>query len=74
MIQHLPWENIPSLRMRCVSRMHSMHYLRAHVRALTSDPDSVYMTGVDLSNTYYLLDPEDNLEKTRKMFQKWFER
>ncbi len=72
MIQHLPVESIPLLRAHPASRMPSAHFLRAQLLALRGDAASVYARGVDTTRTFYILDPENNLNQTYSKFS-WFQ-
>lgn len=73
-VQHVPWESVPLLRPRCVTRMPSLHFLHAHLLSLSADPASLYTAGVNTASAYYVLDPENNLQFTRDKFQLWFSR
>ncbi|KXJ28212.1 uncharacterized protein LOC110254628 [Exaiptasia diaphana] len=64
-IQHLPWENIPILRQYPITRMPSMHFVLAQTQKGEQSVDPV--------NAYFVLNPENNLPNTQKIFQNWFE-
>ncbi|EDO43603.1 predicted protein [Nematostella vectensis] len=67
-VQHLPWENIPILRDHEVTRMPSLQFVLSHAQQMMHQPCSV-----DPEKTYFVLNPDDNLPNTQKLFQKWFE-
>ena len=43
-------------------------------RSLQESSISDFNKKVDPVNTYYVLNPQNNLDNTQKMFKKWFER
>lgn len=71
-VQHLPWENLPILRNRPVSRMPSLYYLKVQMSYL-HHRNSVITDGFDPKSTFYVLNPDDNLPCTQEIFQKSFE-
>ena len=44
------------------------------LRSLQESSISDFNKKVDPVNTYYVLNPQNNLDNTQKMFKKWFER
>ncbi|KAJ3827682.1 cysteine peptidase C50 [Lentinula raphanica] len=74
-VQGLPWENIPILRGRSVSRIPSISFLldRIHFAKLqqpqkSQSPDRVVC---DPRNAYYILNPSGDLERTEERFKPW---
>jgi len=74
MIQHLPWESIPTLVDHSVTRMPSVHFLFAHWKSLSDDPASVLNVGVSRRSVYYIVNPDNDLMHTQKTFESWFSR
>ncbi|KAF5376561.1 hypothetical protein D9757_008275 [Collybiopsis confluens] len=77
-IQGLPWENIPILQKRSVSRIPSMAFLfdRVHFSRVvqTSDPIRDSSSGcamVDPRKVYYIINPSGDLERTEERFSPW---
>ncbi|XP_014674242.1 PREDICTED: uncharacterized protein LOC106814439 [Priapulus caudatus] len=83
-VQHLPWESLSILRTHPVSRMPSLHFIRSSVAAQGSQPAGVADQGsrpagaicreVDVRNTFYVLNPANDLPNTQTTFQAWFDR
>ncbi|XP_077581629.1 separin isoform X2 [Stigmatopora nigra] len=71
-LQKLPWESIASLKFRSVSRMPSWQSLISLSLQKENDPQSILKKGVDRENSFYLLDPDANLERTQTQFKEWF--
>ncbi|XP_076870727.1 separin [Brachyhypopomus gauderio] len=71
-LQRLPWENIPCLKPRSVTRMPSLHSVLGHSHLQEVDPDSVQSCGVDPKQVYFVLNPDGNLPETEKRFRDWF--
>ncbi|XP_050406071.2 uncharacterized protein LOC126821652 [Patella vulgata] len=71
-IQHLPWENIGVLRSHCVTRIPSLYYLSTQLTSLRNDTSNIYNCGVNPDNTYYIINPDNNLPSTQEFFQTAF--
>ncbi|XP_061641411.1 separin [Phyllopteryx taeniolatus] len=71
-LQKLPWESISILRSRSVSRMPSLQSLIGLSIQKENDPQSILKHGVDTKNTFYVLDPDANLENSQQQFKEWF--
>ncbi len=81
-IQGLPWENIPILRGRSISRIPSVEFLLDRVEfsrwqrkarcgsSVESDVDRAF---VDPRKGYYLLNPSGDLNRTEGRFNEWAE-
>ncbi|KAJ8036336.1 Separin [Holothuria leucospilota] len=72
-LQHIPWESMPVLRRAPVFRMPSLHFLQSHLKA-RSDSETVLGAGVNIGNTFFVLNPSKDLINTQKVFQDWFEK
>lgn len=82
-VQGIPWESIPILRGRSVSRIPSMEFLLDRVQfarwqkglSLTADlaasDDVVDRMQVDPRKTYYVLNPSADLKGTEARFAPW---
>ncbi|KAJ3742013.1 cysteine peptidase C50 [Lentinula detonsa] len=80
-VQGLPWENIPILRERSVSRIPSISFLldRVHFSRLQQSKYSdknQSSTAVDRAvcdprNAYYIINPGGDLERTEERFKPW---
>ncbi|XP_057700846.1 separin [Corythoichthys intestinalis] len=68
-LQKLPWESISFLKFRSVSRMPSLQSLIGLSVQKENDPQSILNSGVDTQKSFYLLDPDANLENTQKEFK-----
>ncbi|XP_037107969.1 separin [Syngnathus acus] len=71
-LQKLPWESIATLKFRSMSRMPSLQSLIGLSIQKENDPQSILKHGVDPKNTFYILDPDGNLQNSKKEFQEWF--
>jgi len=78
-LQEIPWESLPILRGRSVSRIPNVDFLidrlefakrRCQSRSRDSDHYSGY-TRLDSSSTYYVLNPSGDLEGTERRFSPW---
>ncbi len=69
-VQGLPWESLPSVatRQQAVTRMPSLQFTFAH-KLLTGHSGR---TAIDPRNTFYVVNPRNDLPKTEKVFAKWF--
>lgn len=72
-VQGIPWESIPTLRGRSVSRVPSVDFLvdRLDFAALQQGSPTVDRTVVDPRSTYYVLNPSGDLVKTEGRFTGW---
>lgn len=61
-VQGLPWESIPALRGRPISRVPSLDFL---VDRTPGD--------IDPSKVFYILNPGGDLLRTQEHFQSWLE-
>lgn len=64
LIQRLPWENLPILKEKSISRMPSIMFLYSHLNSCKTE--------IDLSSTYYVLNPSGDLTNTQKTFEGYF--
>ena len=74
-LQAFPWESIPCLQGRSVSRLPSLAFLRdridlARLRAPSSDHSQHEMV-VDSSSTSFVLNPSGDLKNTQATFESW---
>ncbi|XP_061689011.1 separin [Syngnathoides biaculeatus] len=72
-LQRLPWESMSILRSRSVSRMPSLQSLIGLCIQKENDSHSILKHGVDTKNTFYVLDPDGNLEHSQQQFKEWFQ-
>ncbi|KAI8497177.1 Separin [Branchiostoma belcheri] len=73
-LQRLPWESIPLLQQGKVSRMPSLRFILSHLDTMRSVPGHVLCDGVDQNNTYYVLNPRNDLASTQAYFQDDFKK
>ncbi|XP_078661182.1 separin-like isoform X2 [Branchiostoma floridae x Branchiostoma belcheri] len=73
-LQRLPWESIPLLQQGKVSRMPSLRFILSHLHTMRSVPGHVLCDGVDQNNTYYVLNPRNDLASTQAYFQDDFKK
>lgn len=73
-VQHLPWESIPILSERSVSRMPCLSHLIMQLADHQTQKHSVFIKGVNPKNTFYILNPDSDLPRTQDFFKDWFER
>eukprot|EP00058_Branchiostoma_floridae_P022137 XP_002607627.1 hypothetical protein BRAFLDRAFT_123958 [Branchiostoma floridae] len=73
-LQRLPWESIPILQQGKVSRMPSLRFILSHLHTMRSVPGHVLCDGVDQNNTYYVLNPRNDLPSTQASFQEDFKK
>ncbi|KAI0313288.1 peptidase family C50-domain-containing protein [Amylostereum chailletii] len=83
-IQGLPWESIPILRGRSVSRIPSLQFLIDRLDMVkwkhrTSTPATnvsspIDRAHIDASNAFYVLNPSGDLTATEKPFSGWLKR
>ncbi|XP_033110709.1 uncharacterized protein LOC117111827 [Anneissia japonica] len=72
-LQQLPWENISTAISHPVCRVPSLDFLACHLQDIRQ-PSSLLNRGVDVTNTYYVLNPSNDLANTQLTFQNWFEK
>jgi Peptidase family C50 len=78
-LQGIPWESIPILRGRAVSRIPSLSFLvdRLHLASvsgksvITTKNQAIDRVSVDPTKVYYLLNPEGDLKRTEETFTPW---
>ncbi|XP_035700353.1 separin-like [Branchiostoma floridae] len=73
-LQRLPWESIPILQQGKVSRMPSLRFILSHLHSMRLVPGHVLCDGVDQNNTYYVLNPRNDLPSTQASFQDDFKK
>ncbi|XP_020821918.1 separin [Phascolarctos cinereus] len=71
-LQKLPWENIPSLRTQPVTRLPSLRFLLSYSIIRETQASSVLNRGVNPQSTFYILNPQNNLENTEERFRARF--
>ncbi|KAJ8693527.1 separin protein [Pleurotus ostreatus] len=72
-LQGIPWESIPVLRGRSVSRIPSMQFLLDRVRFANMRRPGHSKKFVDPRQTYYVLNPSGDLTKTEDRFKDWLD-
>ncbi|KAL8280628.1 hypothetical protein RQP46_006951 [Phenoliferia psychrophenolica] len=75
-LQGFPWESIPCLQGRSVSRLPSLAFLRDRLdlaRLRATSPDRPHELIVDSSKTAYLLNPSGDLKNTQATFESWLD-
>uniref|UniRef100_A0A8C5L3W2 separase n=1 Tax=Jaculus jaculus TaxID=51337 RepID=A0A8C5L3W2_JACJA len=68
-LQKLPWESMPCLRARPVTRLPSFRFLLNYCIIKEAGASSVLSQGVDPRNTFYVLNPHNNLLSTEERFR-----
>ena len=69
----LPWESLPVLAHHSVSRVPSLYYLRLQLTKYDRGAEgSVLRDGIDADKVYYVLDPQNDLPRTRERFSAFF--
>ncbi|XP_027714178.1 separin isoform X1 [Vombatus ursinus] len=71
-LQKLPWESIPSLRTQPVTRLPSLRFLLSYSLIRETQASSVLNRGVNPQSTFYILNPQNNLENTEERFRARF--
>ncbi|KAG8585274.1 hypothetical protein GDO81_004955 [Engystomops pustulosus] len=71
-LQKLPWESMPCLLTRSVTRLPSLHFLLNYGLLKKHQPQSALVHGVDPKKTFYVLNPHSNLPGTEERFRDWF--
>ncbi|XP_068123297.1 separin [Hyperolius riggenbachi] len=71
-LQKLPWESMPCLLNRSVTRLPSLHFLLNYSLLRKYQPQSSLVRGVDPKKTFYVLNPHGNLPGTEERFRDWF--
>lgn len=76
-VQGLPWESIPTLRGRSVSRVPSVDFLLDRVglakHIASSESERIDRFPIDPKKGYYILNPSGDLRKTEDRFKSWAE-
>ncbi|GEM07555.1 cysteine-type endopeptidase, separase [Rhodotorula toruloides] len=71
-LQAFPWESLPCLRGRSVSRLPSLSFLRDRLDlAAERSPTSPHDLIVDHARTSYLINPGGDLKNTQQTFEPW---
>jgi len=72
-VQSLPWESIPILRGRSVSRIPSVDFLidRRRVEGLSLKQPNFAGATIDPRKGYFILDPSGDLRRTEERFKDW---
>jgi len=68
-VQEIPWESIPILRGRAVSRVPSLAFLADRLPPATS-PDTGRLE-VNPKKVFYILNPSKDLARTQQTFEPW---
>jgi separase len=68
-VQEIPWESIPILRGRAVSRVPSLAFLSDRLPPTIGQNAS--RLELDSQKVYYILNPSGDLAKTQKTFEPW---
>ncbi|KAM8976858.1 separin isoform 1-T1 [Pelodytes ibericus] len=71
-LQKLPWESIPCLLARSVTRLPSFHFLLSYGLLKKHQPQTTLVQGIDPKQTFYVLNPHANLPGTEERFRDWF--
>lgn len=67
-----PWESIPCLRGRSVSRLPSLSFLRDRLDLATARGATTFLDiSIDPSRTSYILNPGGDLRSTQQTFEPW---
>lgn len=76
-LSSLPWENMPRLRNRCITRMNSWRFLLPHLQSLSSPPSSSLSVFPPPSSPlpgYYVLNPQNNIVRVSSTFWEDFQK
>ncbi len=68
-VQQIPWESIPILRGRSISRIPSISFL--FDRLPSAGDLSDYKKTVSIDGAYYIVNPSGDLKTTEKTFEGW---
>ncbi|XP_071103175.1 separin-like [Haliotis cracherodii] len=71
-VQHLPWESLPSLRSHPVTRIPSLYHLHTQLSAGHMSQSHACVSGVDIQNAFYILNPDNDLMSTQESFENLF--
>ncbi|KAM3935059.1 separin [Leptodactylus fuscus] len=71
-LQKLPWESLPCLLTRSVTRLPSLQFLLNYGLLKKHQPQKTLVHGVDSKKTFYVLNPHSNLPGTEERFRDWF--
>ncbi|CAH2224757.1 separin [Pelobates cultripes] len=72
LLQKLPWESIPCLMSRSVTRLPSLNFLLSYGLIKKHQPQMTLVRGVEPKQTFYVLNPHANLPGTEERFRDWF--
>jgi separase len=73
-VQEIPWESIPILRGRAISRIPSLPFLLDRLpRSIPGGAVdyNILREGVNPRKTFYILNPSGDLAKTQQTFEPW---
>ncbi|BGO99409.1 separin protein [Rhodotorula toruloides] len=71
-LQAFPWESLPCIRGRSVSRLPSLSFLRDRLDlAADRSPETPHDFVVDHARTSYLINPGGDLKNTQQTFEPW---
>jgi separase len=68
-VQEIPWESIPILRGRAVSRVPSLAFLAD--RLPPANGVDAGRLGIDTKKVFYILNPSKDLVRTQRTFEPW---
>ncbi|KAK4053371.1 separin protein [Microbotryomycetes sp. JL201] len=72
-MQALPWESLPCLRGKSVSRVPSLSFVKDRLDLLEARAKETGRLVVDTSRTSFILNPSKDLTNTQKTFEPWLE-
>lgn len=73
-LHSFPWESLPSLADRSVSRLPSLSFLRDRLELQKRNPVHSDAISIDSKKVFYSLNPGGDLASTQKQFGTWLER
>lgn len=72
-LHSFPWESLPSLADRSVSRLPSLSFLRDRLELQRRNPVHLDAISIDSKKVFYSLNPGGDLASTQKQFGTWLE-
>jgi separase len=69
-VQGIPWESLPVLKGKSVSRIPCLSFLLDRLDLPSYDPDAGGIF-LNASRTYYILNPSQDLKRTEETFKDW---
>ncbi|KAF6020758.1 ESPL1 [Bugula neritina] len=63
------WESLECLSYSPVTRMPSIYSIQSYLKEFSSRGDSIFTNGAYTENTYYILNPDNNLPATESLFK-----